>query len=62
MTLRVDFTSQDFFREPAAAIKRLRAAGPVVEARLPIFGRVLDDDHARDGFPRTERQSGIHFA
>ena len=40
MTLRVDFTSQDFFREPAAAIERLRAAGPVVEARLPIFGRV----------------------
>ena len=40
MTLRVDFTSQDFFREPAAAVERLRAAGPVVEARLPIFGRV----------------------
>ena len=40
MTLRVDFTGQDFFREPAAAVERLRAAGPVVEARLPIFGRV----------------------
>ena len=40
MTLRVDFTSQDFFREPAAAVERLRAAGPVVEASLPIFGRV----------------------
>ena len=40
MALRVDFTGQDFFREPAAAVERLRAAGPVVEARLPIFGRV----------------------
>jgi cytochrome P450 len=40
MTLRVDFSGQDFFREPAAAVERLRAAGPVVEARLPIFGRV----------------------
>jgi len=40
MTLRVDFTSQDFFRDPAGAIQRLRAAGPVVEVRLPIMGRV----------------------
>ena len=40
MTLRVDFTSQDFFRDPAGAIERLRAAGPVVEVRLPIMGRV----------------------
>jgi len=38
--LRVDFTSQNFFRDPAAAIEKLRAAGPVVEVRLPIFGRV----------------------
>src|SRR5215472_16285594 len=40
MTLRVDFTSQDFFRDPAGAIERLRAAGPVVEVRLSIMGRV----------------------
>ena len=40
MTLRVDFISQDFFRDPAGAIERLRAAGPVVEVRLPIMGRV----------------------
>jgi cytochrome P450 len=40
MTLRIDFTGQDFFRDPAAAIERLRAAGPVVEVRLPIIGRV----------------------
>jgi len=40
MTLRIDFTSQDFFRDPAAAIQRLRAAGPVVQVKLPIMGRV----------------------
>src|SRR5262245_32613259 len=40
MTLRMDFTSQDFFRDPIAAVERLRAAGPVVEVRLPIIGRV----------------------
>jgi cytochrome P450 len=40
MTPRVDFMGQDFFRNPAAAIETLRAAGPVVEVRLPIFGRV----------------------
>src|SRR5215469_7892540 len=40
MTLHIDFTSQDFFRDPAAAIETLRAAGPVVEVKLPIMGRV----------------------
>jgi cytochrome P450 len=40
MTMRVDFTSQAFFRNPAAAIERLRAAGPVLETRFPIVGRV----------------------
>src|SRR5262249_19816890 len=34
MTLRVDFTSQDFFRDPAAAVQKLRAAGPVIDPRL----------------------------
>jgi cytochrome P450 len=40
MTLRTDFTSQEFLRNPAAGIARLRASGPVVEVRLPIIGRV----------------------
>src|SRR5262249_21083150 len=40
MTPGMDFTSQDFFRDPAAEVKRLRATGPVVEVRLPIIGRV----------------------
>ena len=40
MKLRADFTSQAFFRDPAAAIERLRASGPVVETRFPIVGKV----------------------
>ncbi len=40
MTFDEDFGSQDYFRDPAAAIERLRAAGPVVEVRFPIVGKV----------------------
>jgi cytochrome P450 len=40
MTLRIDLASQDFFRDPAAGVKRLQAAGPVVEVKFPIIGRV----------------------
>ena len=40
MTLRADFTSQDYFRNPAAEIEKLRAAGPVVEVRFPFVGTV----------------------
>jgi cytochrome P450 len=40
MTMRVDFTSQEFFRNPAAGIERLRARGPAVETRFPIVGKV----------------------
>ena len=40
MTAQVDFTSQAFFRDPAAGIERLRALGPVVETRFPIVGKV----------------------
>ena len=39
MTLRVDFTSQDYLRDPAAGIERLRRSGPVVEVKFPIIGR-----------------------
>lgn len=38
--MRVDFTSQEYFRDPAAGIRKLRAAGPVVQVRFPIVGRV----------------------
>ncbi|MBI5319748.1 cytochrome P450 [Bradyrhizobium sp.] len=37
---RVDFTGQDYFRNPAASLERLRHQGPVVEVRFPIVGRV----------------------
>ena len=40
MTLPHDFASQDYFRNPAAAIEKLRAEGPVVEVKFPIVGRV----------------------
>jgi cytochrome P450 len=40
MASRVDFTSQNYFRNPAAALERLRNQGPVVEVNFPIVGRV----------------------
>ena len=40
MTLHADFASQDYFRNPAAAIEKLRASGPVVRVRFPIVGTV----------------------
>ncbi|HEY1544929.1 MAG TPA: cytochrome P450 [Xanthobacteraceae bacterium] len=38
--MHVDISSQDFFRNPAAATEALRAAGPLVEVRFPIIGNV----------------------
>ena len=40
MTLEADFASPDYYRNPAAAIERLRAAGPVVQVRFPLVGVV----------------------
>ncbi len=40
MTQSIDFTSQAYFRNPAAGIEKLRAAGPVVEVRFPLIGKV----------------------
>src|SRR5262249_18438047 len=40
MTVRGDFTSQSFFRDPAAGVEKLRALGPVVATRFPIVGKV----------------------
>src|SRR3979409_1493649 len=40
MAQHVDFASQSFFRDPAAAIERLRASGPVVATKFPLVGRV----------------------
>lgn len=38
--MKLDITSQEFFRDPAAAIARLRDMGPLVEIRFPIVGKV----------------------
>jgi cytochrome P450 len=38
--MRADLSSQDYFRNPAAEIEKLRSAGPVVEIRFPIIGKV----------------------
>lgn len=40
MTPRADFSSQEYFRDPAAGIDRLRGLGPVIEVRFPIVGKV----------------------
>jgi cytochrome P450 len=40
MTLDADFASQNYFRDPAAAIEKLRGAGPVVEVRFPMIGKI----------------------
>ena len=39
-TLQTDFTSQDYYHDPAARIEQLRRAGPVIETRFPIVGKV----------------------
>jgi cytochrome P450 len=38
--MRADFSSQNYFRNPVAAIEALRSAGQVVEVRFPIVGKV----------------------
>src|SRR5258708_22854276 len=40
MTLPADFASQEYFRNPAASIEKLRDLGPVVEVSFPIIGKV----------------------
>jgi hypothetical protein len=38
--IRMEFTSQEYLRNPAVVIAKLRASGPVVEIRFPIVGKV----------------------
>lgn len=40
MVPSIDFTSQDHLRDPAGTMERLRSAGPVVQVRFPIVGKV----------------------
>src|SRR5262249_61011320 len=37
--LHVDFTSQNYLRDPTTGLASARSAGAVVEVRLPIIGR-----------------------
>src|SRR5262245_11864554 len=61
--MRADLSSQDYFRNPAAEIGKLRLAGPVVEVRFPIVGKVwttptqdLADRALKDSKTFTVRQ------
>jgi cytochrome P450 PksS len=61
--MRADFSSQNYFRNPAAEIEKLRSAGPVVEVRFPIAGKVwttttqdLADRILKDGETFTLRR------
>jgi cytochrome P450 len=38
--LRLDYTNPDYFRDPGASLAKLRSAGPVVEIKFPIVGKV----------------------
>ena len=38
MTKHLDFTSQEYFRDPAAGTAKLRAAGSVVRITFPLVG------------------------
>jgi cytochrome P450 len=40
MALSTDFVSQEYLRNPSPTIARLRSAGPVVEVKFPIIGKV----------------------
>ncbi|WP_375308094.1 cytochrome P450 [Bradyrhizobium sp. A11] len=40
MSVRLDFTSEAFFRDPPKAIATLRMSGPVVATRFPLVGDV----------------------
>jgi len=38
MSIQVDFTSQEYFRDPAGALSQLRKIGPVLKVKFPIIG------------------------
>jgi cytochrome P450 len=38
--MHADFSSQEYFRDPAGGIEKLRSAGPVIEVHFPIVGKV----------------------
>jgi cytochrome P450 len=67
--MRANFSSQDYFRNPVAEIAKLRSAGPVVEVRFPIVGKVwttttqdLADRVLKDGETFTLRRDDGRIA
>jgi cytochrome P450 len=63
--MHADFSSQNYYRNPAAALERLRLAGPVIEVTFPIIGRVwttttqeLTDQVLKDSKTFTLRLEG----
>ena len=60
--LRVDFTSQDYLRNLATGVTKLRAAGPVVQSALPDRRENLDHYNQRSGRPGSKGQRDIHDA
>lgn len=65
MTVDADFTSQQYFRNPAPELAKLRAAGPVVSIRFPLVGTVwatttqdLANQVLRDSDTFTIRKEG----
>lgn len=61
----MSFTSQEYLRDPAAGIARLRASGPVVKVSLPIVGRTwitttheLAEEVLKDSETFTLRRDG----
>ena len=69
MTMRLDFTSEAFFRDPPKAIAALRAQGAVVATRFPLGGDVwITTTHdataqiLKDGATFTLRKEGGRLA
>ena len=60
--LRMDFTSQDYLRDPATGLTKLRAAGPVVEVRFPIVGKTWITTTSESGQPCSKGQRDIYDA
>ena len=60
MSLRVNLSSQTFFRNPAAEIEKMRAAGPVIEVHIPIIGKVWTTT-TQDLSDRVLRDSDILY-
>ena len=62
MTAHVDFTSQAFFRDPAAGIDTTEGAGPGGRDPVPDRRQGLDHDHIRFDGPRPEGRRDVHAA